>query len=183
MIDLTNVQARDVMETDVVQLHTLTPIQAAIETLDEYGIHGAPVVDEAEQLVGVLSVTDIVRRDRDHDEEAMSERSVYYFKDPLDEDQYVFAQEDYCPEVLGRELVVDWITPRVISVKPDTHLAEVCRLMVREGVHRLFVVEEGRVLGIISTFDVVRRFAEDGLGRSSRVIPNSSVAVRGAVGR
>ena len=168
MLDLTSVHATDIMEKDVVQLHTLTRIEAAIETLEEYSIQGAPVVDEAEELVGVLSATDILKRDNAHDEEVRRSRSGYYSADPLfDADDffgnkdYFFGNEDYSPELLGRELVVDWMTPRVISVKPDASLAEICSLFDKERIHRVFVVENGRAVGVISTFDIVKRLAAE----------------------
>jgi CBS domain-containing protein len=34
--------------------------------------------------------------------------------------------------------------------------------MVREGIHRVIVVDEGKLVGIVTTLDVVRAVAEAG---------------------
>jgi predicted transcriptional regulator len=170
MFDETTVKACDLMQTDVVKLHCDTPIERAVETLDEYGISGAPVIDDGENLVGVLTASDIVSRDHVRDDRSEDRSSGYYRSDPLDEadeieSEFSFSREDYDPEVLERETVADWMTPAIISVKPDDSLSSVCGVMVREGIHRVFVVEDRRLLGVISSFDIVRFLAERPAGR------------------
>jgi CBS domain-containing protein len=171
MLDETKVKAREIMQTDVVTLHCDMPIRSAVETLEEYSISGAPVVDEAENLVGVLSSTDILKSESAHEDAEGLETfrsSRYYRVDPLEElvelerdeeDELTFSREDYVSKALGRETVADWMTPKIISVGPEASLGDVCTLMVREGVHRVFVVEGQRLLGVISSFDVVRSLA------------------------
>jgi CBS domain-containing protein len=51
------------------------------------------------------------------------------------------------------------MTPKVISVAPDAAIEEVCRVMIEEHIHRVFVAEKGKLLGVISSFDVVRHVA------------------------
>lgn len=54
--------ARDIMTKDVVTLAPETPVEEAGEVLTQYRIHGAPVVDASEQLVGMISLVDLVGR-------------------------------------------------------------------------------------------------------------------------
>jgi CBS domain-containing protein len=54
--------ARDIMTKNVVTLLPEVPVEEAGETLTLYRIHGAPVVDGAEQLVGMVSLVDLVGR-------------------------------------------------------------------------------------------------------------------------
>ena len=42
-------------------------------------------------------------------------------------------------------------------------MSEIARAMAREGYHRLPVIEDGRLVGIVSSLDVVRLVAEVGL--------------------
>ena len=51
------------------------------------------------------------------------------------------------------------MTREVISVTGRTSLGKVCAAMVDNHVHRVFVTEEDKLAGVISTFDVVRRIA------------------------
>lgn len=48
------------------------------------------------------------------------------------------------------------MTPKIIMASAETPLAEVAALMHREHVHRVFVEENGRILGVVTSFDVVR---------------------------
>ena len=81
-------------------------------------------------------------------------------EESLDDEEFV-NRDDYSPEMLGRETVGQWMTRGVVSVTPTARLKEVCATMVRESVHRVVVLERGRLQGIISTMDVVRHLAEN----------------------
>lgn len=48
------------------------------------------------------------------------------------------------------------------TISPDTHLAEVAKLMIGGGVHHLTVIEDGKPVGMISRHDLLRLFAESG---------------------
>ncbi len=170
MVQLTKVLAEEIMETDVLELTTLTPIECAVELLQEYAISGAPVVDEAGELVGVLSASDIIKRDCAHnDEGAYGRCASYYSTDPFDSPaSEFFGREDYRLDVLGRELTMDWMTPEVVSVGPDATLTEVCGVMAKESIHRVFVLKDKRIQGVVSTLDIVTYLAENSQGAKSR---------------
>lgn len=51
-------------------------------------------------------------------------------------------------------LIRNWMTPEVITVTPDTSLLKLGKLMRDHGVRRLPVLDNGRVVGIISDRDV-----------------------------
>jgi CBS domain-containing protein len=51
--------------------------------------------------------------------------------------------------------------PDVASVPPDMPLDEALHLMSEEGLERLPVTEDGRLLGVLPREPVVRRLAED----------------------
>ncbi len=55
-------EAREIMTTDVVSLSPEMPVEDAGEVLLHYRIHGAPVIDTHGQLVGMVSVVDLVGR-------------------------------------------------------------------------------------------------------------------------
>lgn len=171
MIQLGKTKAADIMQTDLVQLHALTPIRSAVENFEEYRISGAPVVNEAGELVGVLAASDIVKSEHLQSGSIEDQRGAYYFNDPLLDDEWgdgpwgddgPFSREDYSPEILGRETVGDWMNPNLISVRPEASLHEVCALMARERIHRVFVVKNKLLLGVVSTFDVVKYLADNG---------------------
>ena len=64
-------------------------------------------------------------------------------------------------DVIGKEgLTVGEIMSRgVISVTPDTDLEEASRILVHERIKRLLVLDQGRLIGIVSRADLVRELA------------------------
>jgi acetoin utilization protein AcuB len=52
------------------------------------------------------------------------------------------------------ELVKDWMTNEVITISPESRLSEIDRLMAEHAIRRLPVVENGRLIGIVSYGDV-----------------------------
>jgi len=160
------VKASDIMQKDVLSLRADATVDEAIGLLEEYHVSGAPVLDGGGQLIGVLSATDIARREHVA-EGRIGSRSEYFMANPLEEEaeswsweeDEQFLHEDYNPETLGQARVRDWMNPSIVSVQEEASLTEVCRLMVQENIHRVLVVEDGTLKGIISTFDVVRYLA------------------------
>ena len=168
--------ARDVMRTEIATLSTDDTIQTALELFEESGISGAPVV-AGEKLVGMLTLADLGRSERRENgcirttgEYEMSEPAGEELADEPDPDEVFFSKEDYSSAVLGPARVGDWMSVGVISVPPDASLAEVCRVMVENHVHRVCVLEEGRLVGLVTTFDVLREIAR-GAGGAKKTRP------------
>ncbi len=56
------------------------------------------------------------------------------------------------------------MTPEVLTLPPDTEASEAARRMLRADVHRVLVVEDGKLLGVVSTTDMMKAVAQYGLG-------------------
>ena len=167
-VDLATVKARDIMREDVLRLDVFAPIESAVRTLEDYKISGAPVTDDAGRLLGVLSLSDVAKSQHMRDHRLDGHPGEYFAgsegpegsDDPEWEEDEILDREDYSPDLLGQERVGDWMNRGVIHVAPDDSLASVCKLMVKNQIHRVLVVERGALKGIITSFDVVRFLAE-----------------------
>jgi len=159
------VTARELMRTDVQTLSPSDTIETAQALFEEARISGAPVVANG-RLVGVLSLADIASPEHQR-EGHLRTQGDYELAEPvgdervdeLDPEEIVFRKEDYSPEVLGRELVGDWMSSGVVTVAPGAALERVCQTMAERSIHRVFVAEGERLLGVISSLDVVRHVA------------------------
>jgi CBS domain-containing protein len=163
-VDASRIVARDIMQTGVLVLRADDSIHSAAEQLEEIHATGAPVVDGAGHLIGVLTTTDIARSEHVETQGVVTRMATESAPDVdqslvTDADEVVFSTEAFGDEVLGRARVGDWMTPGVTRVAPDTTLAGLCRMMMDEDIHRVFVVEHQRLLGVVSTKDVVRLLA------------------------
>lgn len=169
MIQQDLLRARDLMTTDVATLLPDTPVREALELFEELHVSGAPVLDEAGEPVGFLSLYDVVRSGRLAGDRADPRGGGYEMADPPEEilgdepgpevEGFEWKQ-DYSERLRGRERVEDWMSHGVITVTPDATLREVCSTMTRESVHRVLVRDGEGVQGILSAMDVVRKVAE-----------------------
>lgn len=145
MLHIPFATASDIMQTDLASLHVEAPIQEAIQLFEDYHISGAAVVDGAGEPVGVISETDILRRDIEAERRRRDGRSS-----ETDEEVYRALE----PETVGA-----YMTSRIVAVEPDASFQDICGLLADESIHRVFVVEDRRLKGIITTTDIVRLVA------------------------
>jgi CBS domain-containing protein len=79
-------EAREIMSKDVVAVAPEMLVTEAADLLLRYRIHGAPVVDEADQMVGMVSFMDLAARRGKTVREVMAPDPVYASEDtPVDE--------------------------------------------------------------------------------------------------
>jgi CBS domain-containing protein len=166
---LSRVRARDLMRRDVLTLSPEDAIEAALRIFEESHIGGAPVVDPAGRLIGVLTLSDVARTEHVEDGRIQAQPSRFELAEEVGEEEtedpdpnaIFFSKENYSAALLGRERVADWMAREVISVRPDAGLAEICEVLVGQGIHRVFVTEGERLLGVVSSMDVVRCVARE----------------------
>jgi CBS domain-containing protein len=146
---------RDVMTRAVLTVRADWTIEELKGFLLEHGISGAPVVNGAGELVGVVSATDLLRQG-DTGEAFNGRRAEHLLAEPLERalsrdelrSMYVATGSD--------SVVRDLMTPVVFQVDEDAPIHDVADLMARGRIHRVLVVREARPTGIISALDLVR---------------------------
>lgn len=151
--------AADVMQTSIVSVAPSDPIHTVQRLFYEEGIHGAPVVDDEGQLQGIITSTDILRAAAEaHDVEPIEPAA---FLDDLDLSHGVWgmAPDDF-KERLQDSVVADFMTEEVVRVAPSASVASIARLLREHQVHRVLVVDDGRLCGIVSAFDLVALLEE-----------------------
>jgi CBS domain-containing protein len=123
----------ELMQQRVVTVETDRSVRDALVMLSEDHISALPVTDRTGRMVGVVSSSDILT-----------------------------AEAEGAP-LGGPELeattVADLMTPRPITISPEADVKDAAQQMLYADVHRLFVTEEGRLVGVISTSDIVRAVA------------------------
>lgn len=151
--------ARDIMNPEVMAIQDNLTVTEAAAFLVDQEISGAPVENEQGQLVGVISVTDIVRATSSGGERYAPDHDPGFYVrgwedrvEPEDLKGYHFDDEGL--------LVRDIMTPSVFAVESETPVREVARSMMESHLHRMLVVQDGSVVGIVSTSDMLQMVAE-----------------------
>jgi CBS-domain-containing membrane protein len=146
--------ARDVMTRSVVCVGADTPLVEVYRLFLTEQIHGAPVVDDEELLIGVVTSTDLLRGAEEERDTAVA--SSDYLRDLIE-----FSGPDWAngpadfQDRLAHLTVAEVMTPSAVTVRPDTPVAEVARTLRQHQVHRVWVEDGGRVCGVVSTFDLL----------------------------
>jgi CBS domain-containing protein len=141
----------ELMNRDVLTVLPTTPLSEAIKILVDRQISGLPVVDEAGKLVGVISESDLMWREKglDRPPYIMLLDSVIYLQNPA-------KHERDLHKVLG-QTVGEVMTAQAISITADTTIPAAARIMHEKKIHRLPVIDaEERPIGIITQSDIVR---------------------------
>jgi CBS domain-containing protein len=131
-----------------------TPLAEAAKTMVDRRISALPVV-AGDALVGIVSEGDLLRRAEIGTE--CSHRGWLGFW--LSNDRLA---TDYLKQH-GRT-VQDVMTRLVVTVDPSTDIAEIARTLETEHIKRVPVVEDGKIVGIVSRANIVQALASSGPG-------------------
>lgn len=179
---------RDVMTPDPVTIGPEANLRDAVELLTLHGISGVPVV-RGGRVMGTLSARDIITfeastpgipTERDDDDDVWVERAPLFADDSETPPSAFFADlwEDAGADVVERfritdspewdllaEHTVDEVMSRgVLAVRPASPLQTAAEFMKVTGAHRVLVVDDERLVGIITPMDITRAVADHRLG-------------------
>lgn len=141
--------AANLMVPDPVSIRAEASACEAMALFTEKGITAAPVIDDAGRPIGVLSRSDLLVHQVEHDKNRNGIADYFYAP--------TFKTESEPGPRTPPSTAAELMTPAVFAVSLDTPIQRVVSDMVGLHVHRLFVVDEAGVLvGVISTMDVLK---------------------------
>jgi CBS-domain-containing membrane protein len=151
----------DVMQTKVLTVSPGTALPDLERKLLSSRVGALPVVDRDGRLAGIVSRSDVVRQLCL--ERSLGEAMADAYRDQTDERFAEKAKEDVAVAIGKRmeQLTVrDVMIRDVLTAEPGLALTKAAQRMIERRVHRLPVVEEGRLVGILTSLDLVRVMAE-----------------------
>ena len=137
------------MTRNIITVRDDASLSELVATLTEHMITGAPVVDENEKLVGVVSTTDVALHSTKRTSSVRRDRPPDFY---LIEDEF----RSFSIEEDSGQVVRDIMTPVIFSVSENARFVEMADTMVGGRVHRLIVTDGDRVIGIVTTLDLLR---------------------------
>jgi CBS domain-containing protein len=142
--------AADVMTKDLVTVFPETTVEELAKIFIEHRIGTVPVLNKSGELIGVVTETDLVERDRNlHMPTIISLFDwVIYL-----EDESRFRRE--LRKMTG-QTVADLYTAEVMSVSPETSLDRVADIMADKHINAVPVTTGKKLVGIVSRIDLIR---------------------------
>jgi CBS domain-containing protein len=146
---------REIMDSDPATVGPDTSVEDVVALLRQHELPGVPVVDGDERLLGIVTEADLVLPDDQGDLHIPHYINLFggtVFLEPLGRFEKrlrkAFASN-----------ATDMMTRDPDSVAPDTSIREAARLIHESGHNRLPVVEDGRLVGVVTRVDVLGALA------------------------
>jgi CBS domain-containing protein len=146
---------RDIMDPDPATVAPETPVEEVVRLMRERELPGVPVVDDDGRCVGIVTEADLVLPDDQGDLHIPHYVNLFggtVFLEPLSRFEHrlrkAFASD-----------AADMMTRRPDTVGPDTTVREAARLIHESGHNRLPVVEDDRLVGVVTRVDVLGALA------------------------
>ena len=136
----THPTVRQVMTKGVITAGEKTPFKELIQLMHGHSISALPIVDAKQQLVGLVSETDLLVKEQ-------------YAGGELQEPHWLIEADRV--NALEAKDVMTW---PALTIDGDASIAKAARVMREFGVRHLMVVSKGRPVGIVSRADLLKVF-------------------------
>lgn len=140
-------KARDVMVAPVITARPDASIRSAAETFLRHRISAMPVVDENDEVVGIISEGDLLHRV----EAGTEKRRPWWLRAFIESDtladEYVKAHARKVSDVMTRQ---------VVTASPETPLHEVAAILEKHAIKRVPIVRNNRLVGIVSRANLIQ---------------------------
>jgi CBS domain-containing protein len=147
----------DIMETKVYTVSPDDPIEKVLDILRKHELPGVPVVDAERRCVGIITENDLVLAGEDEDLHLPHYVEIFgglVFVEPV----------SHYDKRLKKALAMtaaDMMTADPITVTPDQSVKTAAQLIAQRKHNRLPVVEDGRLVGIVTRLRVLEALTQE----------------------
>jgi CBS domain-containing protein len=155
----------EIMTSPVISVTPATPIAEAARLMLQHRISGLPVVD-GKEVVGMITEGDLLRRA----ETGSAAHRPMWLELLLGPgrlaDEYTHAHARRVGEAM---------TGDVVSVGPQADVAEVVQLMSKRRIKRVPVIDNGKLIGIVSRANLVRALVKALVKKPARPVSDDAI--------
>jgi CBS domain-containing protein len=142
-----------VMTKKPITIKSGSTLEQAAKIIIKNNISGAPVVTKSGKLVGIVSEKDLFKAIYPNLKDIIQHVSLW-----LDRKR-IQHRVDEKKEILVNKIM----TKEVITIKPDTPILKAGSLMLVKRIHRIPVVQKGKLVGVVGRRDIFRRLLKSDL--------------------
>jgi CBS domain-containing protein len=177
-------QVKDLMTRDPISVSPQATLREVAAILSQNHIGGAPVVIAGDRVIGVVSATDLIdfvaaspgvptdtlddvdwgdfdgASEEPEDPEASAFFARLWSESGADVLERFHATDGPEWNTLEEHTAEEIMTPELLGIAPDASVEAAARTMLERGVHRLLVLSDGRLIGVVTAKDLLRALAE-----------------------
>jgi predicted transcriptional regulator len=162
----TGTTVSSIMQRNVLSVGDSWPLHQLASFLTDNQISGAPVTSQDGELIGVVSLTDIVRYDSMPESRAELHDTHEYYLHTLEMQVTQEEATSFHVEQESSATVRDIMTPMIFEVDQNASIEEVADTMVKGHIHRLFVTHNKQISGVVTALDMVE-FLRNSFGKAA----------------
>ena len=147
-------KVRDCMIQKVVSVKRSTSLSALINAFQRYNFHTLPVVGADNSLVGIVNFEDILKVFQPYSTELSAMLKTVPFLE-LETKEEDFLDADLSSEMGVLVLVDDIMNTNFAAIEPQVDINQARAQMKLHNTPRLPVIEDGKLIGMISLFDII----------------------------
>ncbi len=151
---MSQLRVRDLMTTEVITVRPTDTIRQAVIRMAIDNVTGAPVVDNRNHILGIVSQTDILKLILKYQDKLDKEGSGHLLTAPMDVNGSIDAV-NLANKAISEMKVEDLMVRSTLVTTPDAEIIEVLKTMMKLDVGRLPVLEQGVLVGTISRSDII----------------------------
>jgi CBS domain-containing protein len=129
--NLSGLKVSHIMSPNVILVHENDPVSFVIKIFDRCNISGAPVVNDLEEYVGVVSKTDL-----------------------FDKSLLEYLNEDGNLDHLPIRCIMNATPP--LMLEDGTSVEKAAEMMLHNHIHRVFIHSKERIVGVVSSYDILK---------------------------
>lgn len=151
----------DVMTKEVIKIKEDASLREAAKKLRKNNISGAPVVNQKDEVVGIISEEDILQsfKEEPFEHELWLPSPFELVEIPIREILELRRYKKLLRET-GEESVSSVMTKKVFSVSPSDNLTDVAELMTKKRINRVPVIKNSKLVGIVAREDIINALVE-----------------------
>jgi CBS domain-containing protein len=146
-------RVRDIMTPNVIKISPETSVIDIARLMYQHHVSGLPVVDLQDQVLGVVTETDMVLRNTRFKLPAFFTllNATIYLETPA----HIRERLHHMLGTTAREIM----SQPPATITGDATIEELAEVMVGQQANPIPVVQEGRLIGIVSRYDIIRAMA------------------------
>lgn len=153
--ETTEKRVGDIMTTEIIKVQPDTRVSEIARLMSQHSVSGLPVVDAADRVVGIVTELDMMIRNTHFE----LPQFIFIFDAmiPLETPGHYRERLENVLGTTAREIMSE--SP--VTITPAATIEELAELMVDRRMNPIPVVEDGRLVGIVSRSDIIRLMATD----------------------
>lgn len=142
-------KAHNIMKKQVIKVKEQDNMQSVIEKFLDYGISGVPVVNDRNEIVGYVSVENVIRH--------IGKPNDLIFGTPFFINHYQIEEGSFVERAqqIRKMNVMEIAQTKVYKVAWDEEIETITAILTNEKANKILVERRGVLVGIISRNDVI----------------------------